>query len=106
MKFEQIIIENTVEKLINGEDYRQEVINAINVSFLDFAIDFFKKIVEAKIDDKDINFDWYKANFINSDLLSSDESAIYAGINKKTINNIYGNAKKDVVLDVANANFE
>jgi len=49
MTFEKEIIDNAVSKLIRGDDYRDEVVNAINVSFLDFAVDFFKKIVTAKI---------------------------------------------------------
>ena len=44
MKFNQIVIANTVEKLLAGEDYRQEIINAINVEFLDFALEFFRQI--------------------------------------------------------------
>ena len=45
--FEEKIIGATVEKLLNGEDYRQEVVNDINVKFLDFTLEFFKKIVPA-----------------------------------------------------------
>lgn len=43
MRFSEIIVKNTVDKLIRGEDYRKEVVNAINLEFLDFALDFFKK---------------------------------------------------------------
>lgn len=106
MTFEKQVIDNTIEKLIKGKDYREEVVNAINVEFLDFAIQFFKKIVEAKMDSKEISLEWYKNTFINNDILDPAESAIYAGMNKKTITNIYGTANKQVVLDVANSNFE
>ena len=47
--FEEKIIDATVAKLLNGEDYRQEVVNDINVKFLDFTLEFFKKIVDAKL---------------------------------------------------------
>jgi hypothetical protein len=35
-----------------GADYRIEIITLINAEFLQFSLDFFKKIVEAKINDK------------------------------------------------------
>lgn len=106
MTFESEVIEKTIEKLIKGQDYREEVIRSINAVFLDFTIEFFKKIVAAKMDSEDITLEWYKNFFINPDNFSAEEAAIYAGINKKTITNIYGTANKEVVLNVANANFE
>lgn len=106
MTFENEIIKKTVDKLMEGQDYREEIIRSINAVFLDFTINFFKKIVSAKVDSKDITLDWYKKYFITSDNFSPDEAAIYAGINKKTITNIYGTANKNVVLNVANENFE
>ena len=63
--FEEKIIEATVEKLIHGKDYRREVVNDINVKFLDFTLEFFKKIVDAKINDKKINLNWYKKYFLS-----------------------------------------
>jgi hypothetical protein len=103
--FKDKIIENTVNRLIKGEDYRQEIVNAINIEFFDFVLDFFKKIIETKINDKDLDLKWYKDNFINAENLSIEESSINSGINKKTITNIYSSATKEVVLDVANSNF-
>ncbi len=104
--FKDVVINKTIENLISGGDYREEIVNEINVAFLDFAIDFFKKIVEAKMNIETINMDWYKENFINNESLDPAECAICAGINKKTVTNIYGSAKKDIILDVANSNFE
>lgn len=106
MTFENAVIVSTVNRLIKGEDYRDEVIKSINAVFLDFTINFFKKIVEAKMNDEGITLDWYKKYFINSENFSADEAAIYAGINKETITNMYGTATKNVVLNVANENFE
>lgn len=37
MRFNELVIKQTVAKLIAGKDYRQEIINAINVEFLDFS---------------------------------------------------------------------
>lgn len=53
-----------------------------------------------------LNLEWYKTHFINNVKLKPDEAAIYAGMNKKTISNIYGSATKEVVLNVANANID
>lgn len=106
MTFEDDVINSTVDKLIKGKDYRDEVINSINALFFDFVIDFFKKIVDAKMNDQTITLDWYKKYFIISDKFTPDEIAIFSGINKKTITNIYGSATKNIVLDVANNNFE
>lgn len=104
--FENVVINKTVENLINGGDYREEIVNEINVIFLDFAIEFFKKIVDAKMNIETIDINWYKENFINNEVMDPADCAICAGINKKTITNIYGSARKDIILDVANSNFE
>lgn len=39
-------------------------------------------------------------------ILIQVEAAIFAGMNKKTIANIYGSATKEIVLNVANANID
>lgn len=106
MTFEDEVIQKTVDKLIKGQDYRDEVIKSINALFLDFAVDFFKKIAFAKMNAEDITLSWYKKYFINTENFSADEAAIFAGINKKTIHNIYGTANKEIVLNVASENFE
>ena len=104
--FEAKVIDATVEKLINGKDYRQEVINDINVKFLDFTLEFFKKVVDAKFNDDKINLDWYKKFFLNDENQNKSDIAIYSGMNLKTINNIYKTTAKQVVIDVANKNYD
>lgn len=106
MKFNEIIIQQTIDKLISGKDYRVEVINAINIEFLDFALEFFKKILNAKMNDTNINLDWYKRNFINNEKIKPDDAAIFAGMNKKTVSNIYGSATKEIMINVANSNID
>ncbi|MCF9035362.1 CfrBI family restriction endonuclease [Acinetobacter nectaris] len=104
--FEDEVIQSTIEKLIKGQDYREEVINSINVAFFDFCLLFFRKIVDAKFKSEKIDLLWYKINFINSPNLSSDDLLINSGLNKKTVSNIYGTTKKDVAIKVANNNIE
>lgn len=104
--FEEKVINATVEKLICGADYRQEIFNAINTKFLDFTLDFFRKIVDAKLNNNAINLDWYKNYFLNAENSTKDEIAIYSGINSKTITNIHGSTKKEIVIDIAHENYE
>lgn len=106
MRFNEIVIKQTIDKLISGKDYREEVINAINVEFLDFALEFFKKILNAKMNDTNINLDWYKNNFINNNKIKPDDAAIFSGMNKKTVSNIYGSATKEIMINVANSNID
>lgn len=104
MTFEDGIIQNTVAKLLLGCDYRDEVVNAINASFFDFSLKFFREIVEAKLSGHAVNMDWYREHFIEA--VTPDEAAIYSGLNKKTITNIHGQATKNIVLSAAKENFE
>lgn len=106
MTFEDEAIKNTVSKLISGKDYRDEVINSINTIFFDFSINFFKQIVDAKMNNREINMDWYKEYFMNPNNFTSDEIAIFAGLNKKNITNIYGTSSREIVLTAVNNNFE
>ncbi len=106
MSFSKKIIENIVNKLIKGKDYREEVINTINVEFFDFTIEFFKQILEAKLNNREIDLQWYKRTFINNEELKSEDIANFAGTNKKTITNIFGSAKRDIVIDISNKNFQ
>ena len=106
MTFNDQAIKDTVDDLIQGKDYRNYVVNSINIEFLDFTLKFFREIVEAKFNSKNIDLEWYKDKFINDSCDNPSEAAIYAGINKKTITNIYGTANRKIVLEVANNNFE
>lgn len=102
--FEQSTVAITVDKLVNGLDYREEVVNSINVAFFDFCLEFFKKIVEKKFEAKKIDLSWYKDNFINDSSLSTDDLLINSGLNKKTVTNTFGSARKEVSLSIANGN--
>lgn len=77
----------------------------INAEFLQFVIDFFKEVAQAKLDDKEISIDWYKKHFLNPSL-STDKIAIHSGLNKKTITNMYNSASKQIVIDAANEHYD
>lgn len=99
------VARNIIVKLIGGEDYRIEVVTLINAEFLQYTVDFFKRIIDAKLKNKDITVDWYKKEFLNKDL-SSEEIAIHSGLNKKTISNMYNSATKEIVIEAANDHYE
>ncbi len=94
------VLKNIITKLLHGEDYRIEVLNLLNAQFLDYVIDFFKKVVDAKFKNEKITLDWYKEVFLSPDLRPAD-IAIHAGLNKKTIANMHNSARREIVLDAA-----
>lgn len=105
MTLKEIVIQNIIRRLIYGEDYRTEILALINAEFLQYAIDFFKRIAVAKLNNENITEDWYKTEFL-SDRLSSDEIIIHSGLNKKTITNMYNSARREIVLDVTSSYYD
>lgn len=99
------VVKNIIRKLLKGEDYRIEVVNLINAEFLQFAIDFFKRVVDAKLRNQDITIDWYKKEFLNPELPAKD-IAINAGLNKKTIHNMFNSSTKEIVIDASNVHYD
>ncbi|MBL7786014.1 MAG: CfrBI family restriction endonuclease [Chitinophagales bacterium] len=104
MTLTEQVAKNIITRLIKGQDYRIEVVALINAQFLQFAMDFFEKIVQAKLRNKDV-LDWYKKEFLNPNL-SSEEIAIHSGLNKKTITNMFNSATKEIVIDASNEHYE
>ncbi len=103
MSVSNTVVRNIVRKLILGEDHRDEVINLIDAEFLNYTADFFKKIVEAKHSNVDAE-DWYENSFLSQEL-PKNEIIIHAGLTQKTIFNIYGSARKDIVVQAAKKHF-
>ncbi|MBF2058514.1 MAG: CfrBI family restriction endonuclease [Cyanobacterium sp. T60_A2020_053] len=99
------VIKNIIKRLIKGQDYRIEVIALINAEFLQFAIEFFKQIVDAKLKNKDLTQDWYKNYFLDTKL-TSKEIAINSGLNTKTITNMYNSASKQIVINASNEHYD
>jgi len=105
MTITEQVAKNIIKKLLRGEDYRIEVVTLINTEFLQFAIDFFKKIVDAKLKNKNITVDWYKKEFLNPALPVRD-IAINSGLNKKTIHNMFNSSTKEIVIDASNEHYD
>jgi len=62
------LIRNIVYKLILGQDYRSEVVALIDAQFLEYAIDFFKRVAEAKMRQQQITVDWYQHEMLATEL--------------------------------------
>ena len=73
--------------------------------FLEFTVRFFKDIATAKIEGMGLDEDWYKRYFLSGRFPKQD-TAIYAGLNDKTIRNIHGSSAEKVVLEVAPAYYD
>ncbi|MDR1362908.1 MAG: CfrBI family restriction endonuclease [Spirochaetaceae bacterium] len=99
------VVKNIIRKLLKSEDYRVEITALINAEFLQFAIDFFKQVVEAKLQNKNIATDWYKKVFLDHNL-TSNEIAVNSGLNMKTIYNMYNSSTKEIVIDAAEEHYD
>lgn len=104
MTITELVAKEIIKKLLKGEDYRIEVVNLINAEFLQFAVDFFKKIVDAKFKNKDITADWYRKEFLDPDLPTRD-IAINSGLNEKTIHNMFNSSTREIVIDASNEHY-
>lgn len=105
MTITEQVVKNIIKKLLRGEDYRIEVVTLINAEFLQFVVAFFKKIVDAKLKNKNVTVDWYKKEFLNPDLPARD-IAINSGLNKKTIHNMFNSSTKEIVIDASNEHYD
>lgn len=105
MTLSERTIKDIVCRVLMSEDYRIVIQNQLNIEFLNFAIEFFKKVVTAKMNSEKVTIDWYKEAFLD-DALTSNEIAMYSGLNMKTINNMYKTSAKHVVIDAALEHFD
>lgn len=94
-----------IGNLLKGEDYRIIVVDAINCVFLEFAIEFLKKVVAAKFINKEIDLDWYKKTFLDKNLPKED-IATNSGLNMKTVENMRNSTKKEVVVELADESID
>src|SRR3989344_2785247 len=105
MRITEKVAKNIIKKLLKGEDYRIEVVTLINAEFLQFVLEFFKKVIDAKLKNNNITVDWYKKEFLNPNL-SAQEIAINSGLNEKTIHNMFNSSTKKIVIDASNENYD
>lgn len=100
-----IVTQKIIIKLFKSDDYRIEIVNLIDAQFLQYVINLFQKIVEAKLRSQSLTSDWYRAEFLNPNL-SSGDLIINSGLNKKTITNMYNSAGRTVVLQATTEHYD
>lgn len=105
MPLEKDLIQKVLYKVIIGEDYRILILELINKEFIQTIIDFFSKVCLAKANNIEITKDWYKENFILDSGLKKNEIITNAGLNNKTISNIYKSTKKEIAISAAEEHY-
>ena len=91
--------ERIMRLILNNEPYQKVTLELISDQFLEFAVQFFRDIVLAKYDGNAIDSSWYKQYFLAGRFPSNDTNA-FAGLNTKTVTNMYGSGSRQVVLNV------
>ena len=105
MKLTNLVIREIIRKLIKNEAYGTEVNNLLNAEFMEYAIEFFKKVAVAKLNSQFITTDWYKKEML-SNSLSSRELAINSGTNEKTIANNFNSGRREIIVDASAQHYE
>ncbi len=105
MRIPKVVAREIVYKLLKGLDYRPEVVQLIDTEFLSYAIEFFRRVAEAKLNNQTINLDWYREVMLNSNL-PKDQIALNAGLNIKTIENTYHSTRREIVIEASLSHYE
>ena len=93
-------IAEIIRLALMGRDHRVIIGALIDELFVAEVLEFFRKVVESKINDTMITRDWYEREFMANDL-ASRELAWNAGTTLKTIKNSRGTARRTIVLEEA-----
>lgn len=71
-----------------------------------FGEETVRRTVSKLLSGEDYRMSWYREYFIASGKFTPDDAAVFAGLNRKTITNIYGHSSREVVLNAADNNLE
>ena len=93
-------LQSALRMILKSEHHRMITVDQIANKFIEFTVEFFKDLVSAKLNGNQIDMSWYRSYFLSGNFSATD-TVIYSGLNKKTIENIYGTSKKSVALEVA-----
>lgn len=98
------VAKKVISSLIKGDDYRKHIIEIIDAEFFKDCQVFFDLIFKAKLNKKNNSIDWYIQNFLNEKVPIND-AINYACLNRKTVTNMFGTAKKEIALPFAKQHF-
>lgn len=100
------VTERIIKLALEGQDHRIAAIDIIDTEFLAEATNFFKTIVQAKLDDEGISEDWYAKYFLDGSKHASRDLLWHGGLNRKTVTNARRSATKAIVLEEAIDHYE
>ena len=100
-----LIVKAAIALLLQGQDHRDLVVNAIDRVFVQQALRLFEQVIHAKLQGASVSADWYKEAFLEQERNVMD-IAWNAGINVKTIANKRRKATREVVIEESLAHYE
>jgi hypothetical protein len=106
MRIPNSVAREIVERVLTGEDYRPVIVQLIDTEFLNYVLDFFRQIVDAKLDGQRITGDWYRERMLLRGDIPKEEVATRAGLNLKTIHNARHTTRRKVVEEEALKHYE
>jgi hypothetical protein len=106
MRIPNSVAREIVERVLTGEDYRPVIVQLIDTEFLNYVLDFFRQIVDAKLDGQRITGDWYRERMLLRGDIPKEEVATRAGLNLKTIQNARHTTCQKVVEEEALLHYE
>lgn len=105
MSDKHAIIRAVIALILQGQDHRDLIVNAIDRLFVQQALSIFAKVVQAKLQGGSISSDWYRAAFLEQERNPMD-IAWNAGINVKTVTNKRRTATREIVIEESMAHYE
>ena len=100
-----LIVKAAIALLLQGQDHRDLVVNAIDRVFVQQALRLFEQVVHAKLQGDSISADWYRTAFLEQEQNAMD-IAWNAGLNVKTIANKRRTATREIVIAESMAHYE
>lgn len=96
------LIKSTIRLILQGLDHRKFTYELITWRFLQDTVEFFRRIVSAKFENRSIDVDWYKESFL-TDRFSLDKAVManLGGTSVKTVTNKRQTSKREIVVEEA-----
>ncbi|MYB47880.1 MAG: CfrBI family restriction endonuclease [Dehalococcoidia bacterium] len=99
------VVADIIRVALSGDDHRDIVIDLLDGAFVSYVIEFFEKIVYAKVRKRTITRDWYRDHFLDQ-RLDKSQFAWNGGLNMKTIKNKHKSERRQIVIDEALGHYD